>query len=63
LAIADSYAPFVFVNSEDWNAPQLFTLVHEIAHIWTASTGISNAIEPEIKDRDKFHPVELFAMK
>ncbi len=61
FAIADPYAPFVFVNSGDWNAPQLFTLVHELAHIWIAETGISNKIEPEeLQDKDKFHPVELF---
>lgn len=60
FAIADPHAPFVFVNSEDWNAPQLFTLVHELAHIWIAETGISNDVEPEIKHKDKFHPVELF---
>ena len=60
FAISDSYAPFVFVNSEDWNAPQLFTLLHELAHIWIAETGISNEIEPEIKNKEKFHPVELF---
>lgn len=60
FAISDSYAPFVFVNSEDWNAPQLFTLLHELAHIWIAETGISNDVEPEIKNKKKFHPVELF---
>ena len=60
FAISDSYAPFVFVNSEDWNAPQLFTLLHELAHIWIAETGISNDVEPEIKNKEKFHPVELF---
>ncbi|KAF2342909.1 XRE family transcriptional regulator [Flavobacterium tistrianum] len=60
FAIADPHAPFVFVNSDDWNAPQLFTLVHELAHIWIAETGISNEIEPELKNKDKFHPVELF---
>lgn len=60
FAIADSYAPFVFINSDDWNAPQLFTLVHELAHIWIAATGISNDIEPSLKHKDKFHPVELF---
>lgn len=60
FAIADPYAPFVFINSEDWNAPQLFTLVHELAHIWIAETGISNEIEPAIKNKDKYHPVELF---
>lgn len=60
FAIADPHAPFVFVNSEDWNAPQLFTLIHELAHIWIAETGISNEVEPDIKHKDKFHPVELF---
>ena len=60
FSIADKYAPFVFVNSDDWNAPQLFTLVHELAHIWIAASGISNEIEPEIKHKDKLHPVELF---
>ncbi|MCX6241387.1 MAG: XRE family transcriptional regulator [Bacteroidetes bacterium] len=60
FAIADPYAPFVFINSDDWNAPQLFTLVHELAHIWIAETGISNDIEPEIKHKNKFHPIELF---
>lgn len=60
FAIADPYAPFVFVNSDDWNAPQLFTLVHELAHIWIAETGISNEVEPDLKDKDEFHPVELF---
>ena len=53
FAITDPYAPFIFVNSYDWNAPQLFTLVHELAHIWIAETGISNDIEPEIKNKDK----------
>lgn len=60
FAIADAHAPFVFVNSDDWNAPQLFTLVHELAHIWIAETGISNEVEPDLKQKDKFHPVELF---
>lgn len=60
FAIADPFAPFVFVNSDDWNAPQLFTLVHELAHIWLAETGISNEVELGIKNKDKFHPVELF---
>jgi Zn-dependent peptidase ImmA (M78 family)/transcriptional regulator with XRE-family HTH domain len=61
FSIADLYAPFVFINnSENWNAPQLFTLIHELVHIWIAESGISNEIEPELKDKDKLHPVELF---
>ncbi len=60
FAIADPYAPFVFVNSDDWNAPQLFTMVHELAHIWIAASGISNEVEPNPQHRDKMDPVELF---
>jgi Zn-dependent peptidase ImmA (M78 family)/DNA-binding XRE family transcriptional regulator len=60
FAIADPHAPFIFINSDDWNAPQLFTLVHELAHIWIASSGISNAIEPELGERTKYNPIELF---
>ncbi|MBU0560540.1 MAG: ImmA/IrrE family metallo-endopeptidase [Bacteroidetes bacterium] len=60
FAIADNYAPFVFINSDDWNAPQLFTLVHELAHIWIAETGISNDLEPSIKNAEDYNPVELF---
>ncbi|MDX2048776.1 MAG: XRE family transcriptional regulator [Chitinophagaceae bacterium] len=60
FTICDKYAPFVFLNSDDWNAPQLFTLVHELAHVWIAASGISNEIEPELKHKDKLHPIELF---
>jgi len=60
FAISDNHAPFVFINSDDWAAPQLFTLVHELAHIWIAVSGISNEIEPELKHKDNLNPVELF---
>ncbi len=60
FTITDPYAPFIFVNSKDWNAPQLFTLIHELAHIWIAESGISNEIGPELKHKDEMHPVELF---
>ncbi len=60
FAMADPYAPFVFINSSDWTAPQLFTLVHELAHIWIAETGISNHIDLDIKQDSDFNRVELF---
>jgi len=60
FTISDKHAPFIFINSDEWDAPQLFTLVHELVHIWIAASGISNEIEPELKHKDKLHPVELF---
>jgi Zn-dependent peptidase ImmA (M78 family) len=32
----------VFINSADAPAARLFTLMHELAHIWIGSTGISD---------------------
>uniref|UniRef100_Q3ATU2 HTH cro/C1-type domain-containing protein n=1 Tax=Chlorobium chlorochromatii (strain CaD3) TaxID=340177 RepID=Q3ATU2_CHLCH len=60
FAIADDFAPFIFINSDDWNAPQLFTLVHELSHLWIAETGISNDVEPSIKNVGDYNPIELF---
>lgn len=60
FAIADDFAPFIFINSDDWNAPQLFTLVHELSHLWIAETGISNDVEPSIKNTGDYNPIELF---
>lgn len=57
FAISDPYAPFVFINSQDWDAPQLFTLIHELAHLWIAETGISNDID---LDSSNNNPVERF---
>ena len=43
FAIADEIAPFIVINDQDATAAQSFTLIHELTHVYTGSTGISGA--------------------
>lgn len=53
FAICDELAPVVFVNSADSEEARLFTLIHELAHLWINSSGISN-LEGDRRDEEIF---------
>ena len=58
FAIYDDIAPLIFINKNDTYKAQIFTLFHEIAHLWIRESGIS-----DIKNMEIDNNIERFCNK
>jgi Zn-dependent peptidase ImmA (M78 family)/transcriptional regulator with XRE-family HTH domain len=42
FAICDDLCPIIYINNDDARAARVFTLIHELVHLWIGESGISN---------------------
>ncbi|HIJ52476.1 MAG TPA: ImmA/IrrE family metallo-endopeptidase [Planctomycetes bacterium] len=50
FALVDEYAPLIFINGRDSISAKMFTIIHELSHLWLGYEGVSNF--------DELKPVE-----
>ncbi len=54
FAMCDEFAPIIFVNHADAPGARLFTLIHELCHVWIGQTGISDGDANNHRAEERF---------
>lgn len=59
IFISNDYSPFIILNRKDAVSAQLFSFIHELAHLFRKSEGISNSLDFR-KSNSKIDKEETF---